>query len=65
MFEQFSKPLKMDGIQISLLDVICFTYMQIVATRKHDKMITHCFLFKMLSLDEDIQHCCHYFQLRF
>jgi hypothetical protein len=45
MFEQLSKPLKMDGIQISLLDVACLTFT------------------KNLSLDEDIQHCCHCFQL--
>jgi len=28
MYEQLSKPLKMDGIQISLLDVTCLIYMQ-------------------------------------
>jgi hypothetical protein len=37
MFEQFSKPLKMDGIQISLLDVACLISMQNVATRKLEK----------------------------
>jgi hypothetical protein len=46
MFEQLSKPLKMDGIQISLLVVTCLTYMQNVATSKHDKLITHLFLDK-------------------
>jgi hypothetical protein len=61
MFEQFSKPLKMDGIQISLLNVVCLTFMQNVVVRKCDKMITHCFWFKILPLDEDIQHCCHCF----
>jgi hypothetical protein len=61
MFEQFSKPLKMDGIHISLLDVVCLTSMQNVVARKCGKMITHCFWFKTLSLDEEIQHCCHCF----
>jgi hypothetical protein len=60
MFEQLSKPLKMDGIIISLLDEVCLTSMQNVATRKCGKMITHCFLFKILSLDENIQHYCQY-----
>jgi hypothetical protein len=54
MFKQLSKLLKMDGIQISLLDVACLTSMQHVATRKCGKMITHCFWFKKLSLDEKI-----------
>jgi hypothetical protein len=43
MFEQLSKPLKMDGIQISLLDVACLTSMQNAAAKKCGKMITHCF----------------------
>jgi hypothetical protein len=63
MFEQLSKPLKMDGIQISLLDVACLTSMQNVVARKCGKMTTHCFWFKNLSLDEEIKHCCHCFQL--
>jgi len=46
MFEQLSKPLKMDGIQISLLHVACLTSMQNVDARKCGKMITHCFWFK-------------------
>ncbi len=46
MFEQLSKPLKMDGIQISLLHVACLTFMQNVDARKCGKMITHCFWFK-------------------
>jgi hypothetical protein len=54
MFEQLSKPLKMDGIQISLLDVACLTSMQNVVARNCGKMITHCFWFKKLSLDEEI-----------
>jgi len=42
MFEELiSKPLKMDEIQISLLVLTCLTYMQNVATRKRDKLITH------------------------
>jgi hypothetical protein len=53
----------MDGIQIYLLDVACLTFMQNVATRKNGKMITHCFWFKNLFWDEEIQHCCHCFQL--
>jgi hypothetical protein len=28
-------------------------------------MITHCFWFKKISLDEEIQHSYHFFQLRF
>jgi hypothetical protein len=43
MFEQLSKPLKMDGIQISLLNVVCLTSMQNVVTRKRGKMITYFF----------------------
>ncbi len=62
MFEQLPKPLKMDGIQISLLDVACLISMQNVATKKYGKMITHFFWFKTLSLDEEIQHCCHCLQ---
>ncbi len=31
MLEQLSKALKMDGIEISLLDVACLTFMQNVA----------------------------------
>jgi hypothetical protein len=61
MFEQLSNPLKMDGIQIYLLNVICLISMQNVTARKRGKMITHFFWFKILSLDEDIQHCCHCF----
>jgi hypothetical protein len=34
VFEQLSKPLKMDGIQISLLDVVCLTSMQNVVAKK-------------------------------
>ncbi len=49
MFEQFSKPLKMDDIQISLLDVVCLTSTQNVVVRKCGKMITHCLWFKILS----------------
>jgi hypothetical protein len=41
MFEQLSKPFKMDGIQISLLDVVCLIFMQNVVARKRGKMITH------------------------
>jgi hypothetical protein len=63
MFEQLSKPLKMDGIQICLLDVACLTSMQNAVAKKHGKMITHCFWFNNLSLDGEIQHCCHCFQL--
>jgi hypothetical protein len=63
MFEQLSKPLKMDGIQIFLLDVACLNSMQNVVAKKRDKLIIHCFLFKNVSLDEEIQHCCDYFQL--
>jgi hypothetical protein len=55
----------MDGIQFSLLDVVCLTSMQNVVARKHGKMITHCFWFKILSLDEDIQHFCHCFSSNF
>jgi hypothetical protein len=65
MFEKLSKPLKMDGIHISLWDVACLTFMQILATRKRGKMITHCFWFKILSLVEEIQHFFHYFKLWF
>jgi hypothetical protein len=43
MFEQLSKPLKMDGIQKFLLDVTCLNYMQNVVARKHGNMITHFF----------------------
>jgi hypothetical protein len=53
----------MDGIQISLLNVPCLTFMQNLVVRKHGKMNTHCFWFKILSLDEEIQHCFHCFQL--
>jgi hypothetical protein len=56
MFEKLSKSLKMDGIHISLLDVACLTFMQNVAARKHGKMNIHCFWFKNVSLDEEIQH---------
>jgi hypothetical protein len=63
MFEELSKPLKMDGIQIYLSDVACLTSMQNAVAKKNGKMITHCFWFKNLSLDGEIQHCCHYFQL--
>jgi hypothetical protein len=42
MFEKLiSKPLKVDEIQISLLVLTCLTYIQNVATRKRDKLITH------------------------
>jgi hypothetical protein len=61
MFEQLSKPLKMDGIQISLLDVACLSSMQNVGVKNCGKMITHFFWFKA-SLDEEIQHCYHCFQ---
>jgi hypothetical protein len=37
MFEQLSKPLKMDGIQKNLLDVTCLDFMQNVVVRKHAK----------------------------
>jgi hypothetical protein len=37
MFEQFSKPLQMDGIHISLLVVACLIYMQNVAASKCGK----------------------------
>jgi hypothetical protein len=67
MFEQLSKLLKLYGIQISLLYVVCLISMQNVARMVpmiiRGKMITHYFWFKILSLDEDIQHCCHCFQL--
>jgi hypothetical protein len=62
MFEQLSKPLKMDGIHISLLGVACLNFMQNVGTRKHGKVIIHHFWLKSISLDEEIQHCCHCFQ---
>jgi hypothetical protein len=62
MFEQLSKPLKMDGIQISLLDVACLSFMQNVGVKKCGKMITHFFWFIIVSLDEEIQHCYHCFQ---
>jgi hypothetical protein len=65
MFEQLSKPFKMDGILISLLDVVCLISMQNVVARNRGKMITHWFWFKNLSLDEEIQHCCHCLQLWF
>jgi hypothetical protein len=65
MFEQLSKPLKMNRIQIFVLDVACLILMQNVVARKHGKMITHCFWFKKISLDEEIQHSYHFFQLRF
>jgi hypothetical protein len=54
MFEQLSKALKMDGIQISLLDVACLISMQDVVVKNCGKMITHYFWFKKLSLDEEI-----------
>jgi hypothetical protein len=54
MFEQPSKPFKMDGIQISLLDVACLTSMQNVVTKKVKKMMNHCFRLKNLSLDDEI-----------
>ncbi len=62
MFEQLSKPLKMDVIQIFLFDVDCLNFMQNVAASKCDKLIIHCFWIKNMSLDEEIQHCCDYFQ---
>jgi hypothetical protein len=65
MFEQFSKPLKVDGIHISLLDIACLNSMQNVAASKHGKLITHCLWIKNVYLDEEIQHCCDYFQLYF
>ncbi len=65
MFEQLSKPLQMDGIQISFLVVACLIYMQNVATSKRGKLITHCFWIKNLFFNEEIQHCCDYFQLDF
>jgi hypothetical protein len=61
MFEQFSKPLKVNGIHISLYNF--FDLCAKMAIDKPNKMITHCFSFKNLSLDEEIQHCCHCFQL--
>jgi hypothetical protein len=63
MFEQLSKPLKMDGIRIFLLDVACLNFMQNVGARKCGKMIVHYFWLKTISLDDEIQHCCHCFQL--
>jgi len=62
MFEQLSKLLKLDRIQFSLLYAVCLTSMQNVVVRKRGKMITHCFWFNFLSLEKDIQHCCHCFQ---
>jgi hypothetical protein len=47
MFEQLSKPLKMDRIHIYLLDVTCLTSMQNVVVRKCGKMITHFFCSKL------------------
>jgi hypothetical protein len=44
MFEQLSKPLKIDGIQISLLDVVCLSSMQNVGVKNCGKMITLFFL---------------------
>jgi hypothetical protein len=42
MFEQLLKPFKMDGIQISFLDVACLiSSVQNVVARKRGKMITH------------------------
>jgi hypothetical protein len=46
MFEQLSKPLKIDVMQISLLDVDCLNFMQNVAASKCDKLIIHCFWIK-------------------
>jgi hypothetical protein len=64
MFEQLSKPLKMDGIQIYLLDVTCLTSMQNVVARNCGKMITHFFGSKNnLWMKKYIKHCFHYFQL--
>jgi hypothetical protein len=63
MFEQLLKPLKMNRIHVFVLDVACLIFMQNVVARKHGKMIAHCFWFKNLSLDEEIQHYCHFFQL--
>jgi hypothetical protein len=37
MFEQPSKPFKMDGIQISLLHVVCLTSMQSVVAKQVKK----------------------------
>ncbi len=54
MFEQLSKPLKVNGIHISLLVITFLTYVQNVATSKLGKMIIHCFCFKNLSLNEEI-----------
>jgi hypothetical protein len=65
MFEQLSKPLKMDGIQISLLDVACLNSMQNVEVKKCGKMITHFFWFITVSLNEEIQHFYHFFQFDF
>jgi hypothetical protein len=62
---QLSKPLKMNGIQISLLNVACLNSMQNVGARKCGKMITHCFWFKFVFLNKEIQHRCHCFQLWF
>jgi hypothetical protein len=39
MFEQLSKPLKMDEIQIYLLDVACLISMQNVAVRELEKWL--------------------------
>ncbi len=47
MFEQLSKPLKMEGIHIYLLDVACLISMQNAMAKKHGKMITHCFCSKI------------------
>jgi hypothetical protein len=63
MFEQLSKLLKLYGIQISLLYVVCLYVARMVPMIIRGKMIAHYFWFKILSLDEDIQHCCHCFQL--
>ncbi len=35
----------MIGIHISLLNVVCFTYLQNVVARKHGRMISNSFLF--------------------
>jgi hypothetical protein len=52
MFGQLSRPLKMDGIHISLLGVACLNFMQNVGIKKHGKVIIHRFWLKTISLDE-------------
>jgi hypothetical protein len=51
MFEQLSKPLKVNAIYIFLLVITFLTYTLNVVARKYGKLITHRFWFTNLSLD--------------